>query len=96
VDVSGGFSEMLDASQRYYVLGGKGGVGRTSMAASLAVKFANHGEPTLIVSTDLTRSLCASFEQVSLNAYVVYMLLELNSFSIYVDCLAYAVYRTGT
>lgn len=69
---------MLDGTQRYYVLGGKGGVGRTSMAASLAVKFANHGEPTLIVSTDLTRSLCASFEQVSLNACVVYMLLELS------------------
>ncbi|TKW04791.1 hypothetical protein SEVIR_7G132500v4 [Setaria viridis] len=63
VDVSGGFSEMLHGTQRYYVLGGKGGVGRTSMAASLAVKFAKHGEPTLIVSTDLTRSLCASFEQ---------------------------------
>ncbi|CAL5031650.1 unnamed protein product [Urochloa decumbens] len=63
VDVSGGFSEMLDATQRYYVLGGKGGVGKTSMAASLAVKFASHGERTLIVSTDTTRSLCASFEQ---------------------------------
>ncbi|CAL5068201.1 unnamed protein product [Urochloa decumbens] len=63
VDVSGGFSEMLDATQRYYVLGGKGGVGKISMAASLAVKFTSHGERTLIVSTDTTRSLGASFEQ---------------------------------
>ncbi|KAG2572578.1 hypothetical protein PVAP13_7KG188400 [Panicum virgatum] len=63
VDVSGGFSEMLDATQRYYVAGGKGGVGRTSMAAALAVKFANQGEPTLIVSTNPTRSLGDSFEQ---------------------------------
>ncbi|CAN6228411.1 unnamed protein product [Urochloa humidicola] len=63
VDVSGEFCEMLDGTQRYYVLGGKGGVGRTSMAASLAVKFANQGERTLIVSTDLTGSLGASFEQ---------------------------------
>ena len=64
VDVSGGFSEMLDATQRYYVVGGKGGAGRTSMAAALAVKFANQGEPTLIVSTNPTRSLGDSFEQV--------------------------------
>ena len=61
---SGGFSEMLDATQRYYVVGGKGGVGKTSMAAALAVKFANQGEPTLIVSTNPTRSLGDSFEQV--------------------------------
>ncbi|KAG2566675.1 ATPase GET3B-like [Panicum virgatum] len=63
VDVSGRFSEMLDATQRYYVVGGKGGVGKTSMAAALAVKFANQGEPTLIVSTNPTRSLGDSFEQ---------------------------------
>ncbi|PAN38517.1 hypothetical protein PAHAL_7G177600 [Panicum hallii] len=63
VDVSGRFSEMFDATQRYYVVGGKGGVGRTSMAAALAVKFANHGEPTLIVSTNPIRSLGDSFEQ---------------------------------
>ena len=34
------------------------------MAAALAVKFANQGEPTLIVSTNPTRSLGDSFEQV--------------------------------
>ncbi|RLM73185.1 hypothetical protein C2845_PM15G10710 [Panicum miliaceum] len=64
VDVSGGFSEMLDATQRYYVVGGKGGVGRTSMAATLAVKFAKHGEPTLVVSANPTRSLDMSDSKV--------------------------------
>jgi len=65
VDASGGFGEMLASTQRYYVFGGKGGVGKTSMAASLAVKFANHGEPTLIASTEPSRSLGDLFEQVS-------------------------------
>ncbi|KAL6650849.1 hypothetical protein ACP70R_009774 [Stipagrostis hirtigluma subsp. patula] len=63
VDVSGGFDEMLASTRRFYVLGGKGGVGKTSMAASLAVKFANRGEPTLIASTDPTHSLGDSLEQ---------------------------------
>ncbi|XP_062225829.1 ATPase GET3B-like [Phragmites australis] len=63
VDVSGGFVEMLASTQKYYLLGGKGGVGRTSMAASLAMKFANSGEPTLIASMDPTHSLGDSLEQ---------------------------------
>uniref|UniRef100_A0A0E0KRG5 ArsA/GET3 Anion-transporting ATPase-like domain-containing protein n=1 Tax=Oryza punctata TaxID=4537 RepID=A0A0E0KRG5_ORYPU len=59
----GGFGEMVaSGSPRYYVMGGKGGVGKTSMAASLAVKLANRGEPTLIVST-VPHSLADSFEQ---------------------------------
>jgi arsenite/tail-anchored protein-transporting ATPase len=64
VDVSGGFDDMLASTQRFYVLGGKGGVGKTSLAASLAVKFANQGELTLIASMDPTHSLGDSFEQV--------------------------------
>ncbi|ONM16929.1 Arsenical pump-driving ATPase [Zea mays] len=63
VDASGGFSEMLASTRRCYVFGGKGGVGKTSMAASLAVKFANHGEPTAIVSTEPSPSLGDLFEQ---------------------------------
>ncbi|EES10942.1 hypothetical protein BDA96_06G117900 [Sorghum bicolor] len=63
VDAGGGFGKMLASPQRYYVFGGKGGVGKTSMAASLAVKFANHGEPTLIASTEPSRSLGDLFEQ---------------------------------
>ncbi|CAA0815053.1 P-loop containing nucleoside triphosphate hydrolases superfamily protein [Striga hermonthica] len=59
-----GFNEMVSGSQRkYYMLGGKGGVGKTSCAASLAVKFANHGQPTIVVSTDPAHSLSDSFDQ---------------------------------
>lgn len=49
--------------RKYYMLGGKGGVGKTSCAASLAVKFANHGQPTIVVSTDPAHSLSDSFDQ---------------------------------
>ncbi|KAK7813529.1 atpase arsa1 [Quercus suber] len=49
--------------RKYYMLGGKGGVGKTSCAASLAVKFANSGHPTLVVSTDPAHSLSDSFAQ---------------------------------
>ncbi|CAL9133725.1 unnamed protein product [Musa textilis] len=58
------FEEMASGTKRkYYMLGGKGGVGKTSCAASLAVKFANHGHPTIIVSTDPAHSLSDSFAQ---------------------------------
>ncbi|ERM94856.1 hypothetical protein AMTRI_Chr07g80070 [Amborella trichopoda] len=59
-----GFDEMAAGTERkYYMLGGKGGVGKTSCAASLAVKFANHGFPTIVVSTDPAHSLSDSFAQ---------------------------------
>ncbi|CAI0442706.1 unnamed protein product [Linum tenue] len=58
------FDDMVSGTQRkYYMLGGKGGVGKTSCAASLAVKFANSGHPTLVVSTDPAHSLSDSFAQ---------------------------------
>ncbi|XP_039037421.1 ATPase GET3B-like [Hibiscus syriacus] len=58
------FDEMVSGTERkYYMLGGKGGVGKTSCAASLAVKFANNGHPTLVVSTDPAHSLSDSFAQ---------------------------------
>ncbi|XP_038707934.1 ATPase GET3B-like isoform X2 [Tripterygium wilfordii] len=49
--------------RKYYMLGGKGGVGKTSCAASLALKFANNGHPTIVVSTDPAHSLSDSFAQ---------------------------------
>ncbi|GAB2286854.1 ATPase get3b [Dionaea muscipula] len=59
-----GFDEIAAGTRRkYYLLGGKGGVGKTSCAASLAVKFANSGHPTLVVSTDPAHSLSDSFAQ---------------------------------
>ncbi|KAG6734428.1 ATPase GET3B-like isoform X1 [Carya illinoinensis] len=58
------FDDMASGTERkYYMLGGKGGVGKTSCAASLAVKFANNGHPTLVVSTDPAHSLSDSFAQ---------------------------------
>jgi hypothetical protein len=61
-----GFDDMVAGTERkYYMLGGKGGVGKTSCAASLAVKFANNGHPTLVVSTDPAHSLSDSFAQVN-------------------------------
>ncbi|XP_023753092.1 ATPase GET3B [Lactuca sativa] len=58
------FDKMTVGNQRkYYMLGGKGGVGKTSCAASLAVKFSNHGHPTIVVSTDPAHSLSDSFDQ---------------------------------
>ncbi|KAM0845171.1 hypothetical protein ACQ4PT_056578 [Festuca glaucescens] len=63
VEVNGGFGEMVSITQKYYVFGGKGGVGKTSLAASLAVKFANHGEPTLIASMHPAHSLGDTLEQ---------------------------------
>ncbi|KAG6509355.1 ATPase GET3B-like [Zingiber officinale] len=60
----GGFKEMTAGNRRkYYMLGGKGGVGKTSCAASLAVKFATQGHPTIVVSTDPAHSLSDSFAQ---------------------------------
>ncbi|MBA0622864.1 hypothetical protein Godav_008367 [Gossypium davidsonii] len=64
VDPASRFDEMVIGPQRkYYFLGGKGGVGKTSCAASLAVKFADHGHPTIVISTDPAHSLSDSFAQ---------------------------------
>ncbi|XP_012064762.1 ATPase GET3B isoform X2 [Jatropha curcas] len=64
VETVAGFDEMVvGTQQKFYMLGGKGGVGKTSCAASLAVKFANNGHPTIVVSTDPAHSLSDSFAQ---------------------------------
>lgn len=47
------------------MISGKGGVGKTSLASSLAIKFAEDGHTTLIVSTDPAHSLSDSLDQVS-------------------------------
>ncbi|MCX6175360.1 MAG: TRC40/GET3/ArsA family transport-energizing ATPase [Ignavibacteriales bacterium] len=52
-----------NGKQKYFFFGGKGGVGKTTMAASSAIHFANAGYKTLIVSTDPTVSLSAIFQQ---------------------------------
>jgi len=45
------------------MLGGKGGVGKTSAAAALAVQLAAAGHNTLVVSTDPAHSLSDSLDQ---------------------------------
>ena len=52
------------------MLGGKGGVGKTSSAASLAVQLAAEGHPTLVVSTDPAHSLSDSLDQATLRTYL--------------------------
>ena len=42
---------------------GKGGVGKTSMACTHAVRYADEGKRTLIVTTDPASNLADVFEQ---------------------------------
>jgi arsenite-transporting ATPase len=43
--------------RKYFMVGGKGGVGKTSLSSSLAVKFASSGHPTLLVGLLQVHSL---------------------------------------
>lgn len=75
-EAASGFDEMISGTKRkYYMLGGKGGVGKTSCAASLAVKFANNGHPTLVVSTDPAHSLSDSFAQVNYMCSLIVLMM---------------------
>ncbi len=51
------------AERKYLMISGKGGVGKTSLAASLAVRLAAAGHQTLVVSTDPAHSLSDSLAQ---------------------------------
>ncbi len=52
-----------DGKTKYLFFGGKGGVGKTTLATATAVWFADQGYKTTIVSTDPTVSLSAMFAQ---------------------------------
>ncbi len=52
-----------DGSTKYLFFGGKGGVGKTTLATATATWFADQGYKTTIVSTDPTVSLSAMFAQ---------------------------------
>ncbi len=47
----------------FYFFSGKGGVGKTSMACATAVRMADEGKKTLIVTTDPASNLADVFEQ---------------------------------
>ena len=58
------FEELAASTERKYIMiSGKGGVGKTSLSASLAVRFAQAGHTTLVVSTDPAHSLSDSLAQ---------------------------------
>jgi Anion-transporting ATPase len=80
------------------MLGGKGGVGKTSCAASLAVKFANNGHPTLVVSTDPAHSLSDSFAQVSATIFLCHFIEHMLCmvWFVFVSCLGFDRRPVGT
>ncbi|NHN47418.1 ArsA family ATPase [Halostella sp. JP-L12] len=55
-------SRSLDPSADYVLYGGKGGVGKTTMAAATGLASAESGATTLVVSTDPAHSLSDTFE----------------------------------
>lgn len=52
-----------NGTTKYLFFGGKGGVGKTTLATAIAIWFADHNYKTTIVSTDPTVSLSAVFNQ---------------------------------
>lgn len=54
----------IGQERKCIMISGKGGVGKTSLASSLALRLAEEGHTTLLVSTDPAHSLSDSLSQV--------------------------------
>ena len=84
------FEAMAAGTKRkYFMISGKGGVGKTSLAGSLACKFAAAGHTTLVVSTDPAHSLSDSLDQVRVSMIQLDAILA-NTHSIFVVPTEYA------
>jgi arsenite/tail-anchored protein-transporting ATPase len=57
-----GLGNILSNDVRLIMIGGKGGVGKTTCASAIAVKIAGEGKRVLIISSDPTPSLSDIFE----------------------------------
>src|SRR5437588_3640891 len=55
-------SQYARSMSRIIVYTGKGGVGKTSVAAATALRCAERGQRTLVISTDIAHSLADSFD----------------------------------
>jgi arsenite-transporting ATPase len=55
-------SQLDQEGKRLIMIGGKGGVGKTTCAAALALHFSDMGRKTLVISSDPTPSLSDIFE----------------------------------
>ncbi|CAM9595084.1 unnamed protein product, partial [Discosporangium mesarthrocarpum] len=67
LETTTGLGELLQprngVNERYVFFGGKGGVGKTSTAAAVAIQCADSGLRTLVISTDPAHSLGDALDQ---------------------------------